>query len=144
MADDWHKLGDFYAESPVLIGDVDCTSYGKDLCESFEVSGYPTIKYFADGDMKGQDYNGGRSYDELKQFAEESLEIQCVVSDPGAACSEKEKAYIEKMKAKSASDRGSQIKRLDGMKDNSMKPELKRWLFERLRILKQFEGGDEL
>mmetsp|Transcript_44557 Transcript_44557/g.82647 ORF Transcript_44557/g.82647 Transcript_44557/m.82647 type:complete len:144 (-) Transcript_44557:306-737(-) len=143
MKPDWDKLGDEYAgSSSVLIGDVDCTADGQDLCEKFEVRGYPTIKYFVDGDTNGEDYQGGRDFDSLKKHVEENLEVKCSVADP-TDCSEKEKGYIEKMKAKTSDDRTTQLKRLDGMKGGSMKPELKQWLNQRLRILQQLEG-DEL
>mmetsp|Transcript_38272 Transcript_38272/g.46718 ORF Transcript_38272/g.46718 Transcript_38272/m.46718 type:complete len:145 (-) Transcript_38272:299-733(-) len=141
MAEDWHKVGDDYAGSSVLIGDVDCTADGKDLCTKYEVRGYPTIKFFKDGDTEGKDYQGGRSYDALKKFAEDELEPKCFVEDP-TACNDKEKAYIEKMKAKSPDDRAAQVKRLEGMNGDSMKAELRQWLVQRLRILKQFETGE--
>jgi protein disulfide-isomerase A6 len=142
MAEDWHKVGDDYAgSSSVLIGDVDCTSDGKELCEKFEVRGYPTIKYFKDGDTAGADYQGGRSYDALKQFVEGELEVMCDVRDPASGCNDKEKAYIEKMTGKSVEERAAQVTRLEGMNGKSMKPELKRWLVQRLRILKQFEDA---
>lgn len=140
----WDQLGGEYAgSSDVLIGDADCTADAKDLCEKFEVRGYPTIKYFKDGDEDGQDYQGGRDFDSLKKFVAENLERPCDVSDP-AKCTEKEKKYIDKMKAKSSEDRKKQISRLDGMKGESMKAELKAWISQRLHILKSLEASDEL
>jgi hypothetical protein len=36
----WDKLGDeFAASSSVLIGDVDCTASGEELCTKFEIRG---------------------------------------------------------------------------------------------------------
>ena len=132
----WDQLGEEYAgSSSVLIGDVDCTADGSDLCEDFQVQGYPTIKYFKDGDMSdGEDYHGGRDFDSLKSFTEENLEVMCDI-DTFDSCTDKEKAYIEKMKAKSADDIEKQYTRLQGMKGSSMKADLKRWLNQRLRIL---------
>jgi protein disulfide-isomerase A6 len=119
----------------VLIGDVDCTGDGQSLCEKFSVSGYPTIKYFSDGDTTtGQDYQSGRDFDSLKKFVADELEVKCDPSDP-SECTEKEKAYIEKMKAKTAEERKAQRDRLSKMKGNSMKAELKAWLNQRLNIL---------
>ena len=104
----------------------------------------PTIKYFVDGDEQGEDYQGGRDFDSLKSFVEETLEIKCDVNKPDE-CSDKEKGYIEKMKAKSSEDRQAQIKRLEGMAGDSMKAELKAWLRQRLWILKSLEKpNDEL
>ena len=139
----WDQLGDEYAaSSSVLIGDADCTDSAEELCEQFEIRGYPTIKYFLDGDTKGEDYQGGRDFDSLKKFVEETLEVKCDVKDP-TECSDKEKAYIEKMKGKTAEERLKQLQRLETMKDGKMKPELKQWLVQRLRILKGLGAGDD-
>jgi protein disulfide-isomerase A6 len=144
MKEDWNTLGDEFADSSsVLIGDVDCTSEeGKDLCDKFDVKGYPTIKYFVDGDMEGQDYQGGRDYDSLLAHATDNLSVKCDVTNP-VECTDKEKAYIEKMKAKTAEDRSKQIHRLSGMLGESMKAELKQWLSQRLHILLSLEEGKE-
>jgi len=147
MTPAWTQLADDYAaSSSVLIADADCTADAKELCEKFEVRGYPTIKYFVDGDMtEGEDYSGGRDYDSLKKFVEEKLEVKCDINDP-AGCTDKEKAYIEKMKAKPADERKAQLVRLETMKGGKMKPELKTWLVQRLRILTALAStdGDEL
>ena len=91
---------------------------------------------------QGEDYAGGRDYDSLKQFVEETLEVKCDVNAP-EECSDKEKAYIEKMKGKTAEERLKQLQRLETMKDGKMKPELKQWLVQRLRILKGLGAGDD-
>ena len=145
MAPAWQQLGDtFNAEtSSVLIADVDCTADGQSLCEDFEVRGYPTIKYFVDGDVTvGQDYQLGRDYDSLEAFVRENLEVKCNISNP-VDCSDKEKGYLEKMKSKSSAERQSQIERLTKMKGDSMKADLKQWLVQRLRILTALEAADQ-
>mmetsp|Transcript_14097 Transcript_14097/g.30713 ORF Transcript_14097/g.30713 Transcript_14097/m.30713 type:complete len:146 (+) Transcript_14097:208-645(+) len=141
----WDQLGDEYAaSSSVLVADVDCTAEGEELCQKYNVGGYPTIKYFVDGNMEGEDYQGGRDFDSLKSFVEDKLEVKCDIKDP-KDCTDKEKGYIEKMKLKSAEEIKAQITRLEGMKSGSMKPELKQWLVQRLRILKALgAGSDEL
>ena len=90
----WEDLGTaFEGSSSVLIGDVDCT-VETDLASEYSVSGYPTIKYFtAETDEKGDSYSGGRDFDSLKKFVEETLEKKCEVSDP-STCSEKEQKFI--------------------------------------------------
>ena len=136
----WDKLGDEYAaSSSVLIGDADCTASGKALCDQFRISGYPTIKYFVDGDTYGELYQGGRDFDTLKSFVEENLEVKCNVKDP-SECTEKEIGYIEKMKAKASAERVAQIERLEKMASSPMKAELKTWLRQRLHILKELEA----
>ena len=99
-----------------------------------------------DGDVSvGEDYSGGRDYDTLKAFVEEKLEVKCDINAPDE-CTDKEKAYIEKMKVKTAEERKSQLVRLETMKDGKMKPELKQWLVQRMRILTALASadGDEL
>lgn len=65
-----------FKDSPTsLIADVDCTAAGQSLCEKNQVQGYPTIKHGDPTDL--QDYQGGRSFEDLKKFAEESLGPSC-------------------------------------------------------------------
>mmetsp|Transcript_9764 Transcript_9764/g.20256 ORF Transcript_9764/g.20256 Transcript_9764/m.20256 type:complete len:141 (-) Transcript_9764:367-789(-) len=139
MKPSWDQLGDEYAaSSSVLIADADCTTSAEELCERFAIRGYPTIKYFLEGDPDGKDYQGGRDYDSLKEFIENELEIKCNIHD-GSGCTDKEKGYIEKMKAKPSEDRIKQVKRLEGMAGDKMKAELKQWLRQRLHILRMLE-----
>lgn len=143
----WDDLASEYEGSSVLIADVDCTVEA-DLCQRFDVSGYPTIKYFTDEtDPKGDSYNGGRSLDDLKKFVVDKLEAKCDASDPeGSGCTEKEQKYIAKQSGKDGDAIKAQIDRLEKMKGSSMKAELKVWLNQRVRILKQMlpEEKDEL
>mmetsp|Transcript_362 Transcript_362/g.840 ORF Transcript_362/g.840 Transcript_362/m.840 type:complete len:136 (-) Transcript_362:104-511(-) len=72
----WDQLMEEFKDSSTsLIADVDCTTEGKDLCETHGVKGFPTIKYGDPSDLK--DYKGGRDFDSLKQFASENLGPQC-------------------------------------------------------------------
>ena len=140
----WDKLGAEYDSSSVVVADVDCT-VESDLCSKFDVKGYPTIKYFKDGDTNGEAYNGGRDFDSLKNFVKETLEVLCNVEDP-SNCDEKETKYITDMKAKGAEAIEKQLTRLTGMLGKSMKAELKAWVSKRVNILKQLksEGKTEL
>lgn len=74
---------------------------------------------------------------------EETLESKCDVNDP-KDCSDKEKGYIVKMKEKSAEERKKQLDRLAGMQGESMKAELKRWLNQRVNILKGLDAKEEV
>merc|ERR1712014_541297 len=77
--------------------DVDCTTDGgKGLCEEHGVRGYPTIKYGNPSDL--QDYNGGRTFDDLKQFAQENLGPTCGPANLDL-CNDEKKAMIEKFMA---------------------------------------------
>jgi len=94
MKPDWDKLSEEFAGNPnALIGDVDCTTDGKDLCETHEVQGFPTLKWGSPDELKK--YEGGRSYDALKKFAEENLGPQCGPEHMDL-CSDKIKEKIEK------------------------------------------------
>ena len=141
----WDKLGTEFADSSsVLIGDADCT-VETELCSDHGVKGYPTIKYFPAGEGKAgaKDYGGGRDFDSLKKFTEETLAGGWDVDDE-STCDEKENAYNAKMRAKGADAIAKQLKRLEGMKNKPMKPELKKWMMARLNILTQLDGKSEL
>lgn len=43
----------------ITLAKVDCTESGKDTCNKYSVSGYPTLKIFSKGDFVS-DYNGPR------------------------------------------------------------------------------------
>ena len=98
------------------------------------MSGYPTIKYFLDG--QEEKYSGGRDYEQLKQFVVDTLEPKCSVEEQDG-CTQREKDYIAKMQAKGAEDIAKQLKRMEGMQSKSMKPDLKAWVNARLRLLTQ-------
>ena len=75
----------------------------------------------------------------------DQLEVKCNVYEP-SECTEREKGYIEKMKAKTEDERAKETERLASMIGKSMKKELKQWISQRLHILKSLEQGssDEL
>jgi protein disulfide-isomerase A6 len=137
MKADWDSLASEYeASSSVVIGDMDCTQHAE-ACSKNGVQGYPTIKYFtAETGKEGASYSGGRKLVDLKAFTADKLEVKCKV-DEQSGCSEKEVKFINVMKEKSAEDRAAQLARLDKMKGNSMKADLKQWLVQRLNILNQ-------
>eukprot|EP00585_Thalassiosira_rotula_P005281 CAMPEP_0196135362 /NCGR_PEP_ID=MMETSP0910-20130528/4021_1 /TAXON_ID=49265 /ORGANISM="Thalassiosira rotula, Strain GSO102" /LENGTH=528 /DNA_ID=CAMNT_0041395487 /DNA_START=106 /DNA_END=1695 /DNA_ORIENTATION=- len=56
-------------ELPVLIGKVDCVDH-HDLCMKRQIQAYPTLKFFVDGEEKG-DYRGHRTVVEMAHFIEE-------------------------------------------------------------------------
>ena len=133
----WDALGDKYASSSsVVVADVDCT-VEQDLCSEYDVKGYPTIKYFtADVDEKGADYSGGRDFDGLKKFVADNLEVKCLLSDD-TGCTDKEKEFMGKWKEKPKADLTAQLDRLTKMVGGTMAPDLKKWVAQRISILKQ-------
>lgn len=86
---------------------------------------------------------GGRDFEALKKHVQDKLERSCDVSDP-TTCDEKEQKFLSQMQAKDAGEVTTQLARLEGMRDQKMKPELKAWLFKRVNILKQLSRKDEL
>merc|ERR1711934_1123350 len=134
MKPDYDKLGaEYEGSSSVNIVDVDCTVH-QDLCGKHGVQGYPTIKYWKDGEAK--DYNSGRSFDAMKKFVEDELEAKCDVADP-KDCTDKEKKFIEARKAKGKEANEKELARLTKMASaGTIKAELKQWLHQRLNILK--------
>merc|ERR1711915_811835 len=93
-----------YKDSDVVgIHGVDCTAAGEPLCQQNGVKGYPTIKYWLPGSKSSKDYQGGRDFNGLKSFVDNTFKALC---DPitQKGCNEQEKRYIEKTKDKSLED----------------------------------------
>jgi len=113
--------------------------------------GWPTVRYFNSGTG-----HGGAPYpkvlpgamcdvlgkdEHMRAYVEEQgMTSLCSVVD-GSGCTEKQTEFIDKWKAKDVSEIEPQLKRLKGMaKDaKSMKPELAKWLGQRIAILGQLE-----
>jgi len=142
MKPDWDKLGDDYAGSnSVVIADVDCTSdEGKPVCQDYEVTGYPTLKYFVKGEK--HEYKGGRAYEQLKKFVDDELAAVCSIDDLEETCSSKEQKYYTKMQGKGMEEVKKQHTRLEKMRGKKMAPSLTKWLNERLDILSQMVEKD--
>jgi len=68
LAPIWEKLGDkFSSDSDVIIAKMDATA---NEVEEFEISGFPTLKYFPSGSSEVVDYNGERTMEAMHQFVE--------------------------------------------------------------------------
>lgn len=95
MKPDWDELGEKFEDSKkVLIGDVDCTEdSAKALCERFGVTGYPTLKYWNQGDQSGETYEGGRTLKDFKKFIK-TLGPACTAGTL-ENCSAKQKAVLQ-------------------------------------------------
>lgn len=102
----WDKLIRQYTNSSsLLVGDVDCTSSGKSLCEAQGIRGYPTIKYGEVGDL--EDYSGGREFADLSAFAA-TLAESCSASR-AESCSEEDRALMAECQAMGAAKRKAMI-----------------------------------
>jgi len=136
MKPDWDKLSKEETSNSLFIADVNCGDQ-ESLCEEEAVHGYPTIKYYIGG--KSELYQGGRGYDDLKQFLHEKLIEKCNINNVSMTCSLKEQEYITKWTSatKHFEDVKKESERLRQMEGSSMKQELKRWLSDRIRILLQ-------
>merc|ERR1712146_793749 len=88
------------------MGDVDCTTGGKSLCDANGVRGDPTIKYGDPNDL--QDYKGGRSLKDLQKFAKENLGPTCGPNNLDL-CDDAKKKQIADLQALSASDLDAKI-----------------------------------
>tara|TARA_B110000008_G_C16958760_1_gene559287 strand:+ start:1133 stop:1762 length:630 start_codon:yes stop_codon:yes gene_type:complete len=89
---DWDRLGED-ADDTVIIADVDCTADGKPLCEKYDIKGFPTLKSF--WGKSSEDYKGGRSYNDLIQYAN-NLKIPCNIKNKNA-CTKEETEELEKL-----------------------------------------------
>jgi len=105
------------------------------------VKGYPTIKYWINGDE--HDYDLGRSFDDLTAFVSNELAAKCTFADVDN-CSEKAKGYVAKWEKKTDDEKKKEIARLDSISKTSLKADLKLWVLERKRILRSGIQSDEL
>jgi len=104
-------MDDFKGSPTSLIADVDCTAGGEKLCEKVGVQGYPSIKYGDPDDLK--DYDGGRSYDDLKKFADNNLGPTCGPENLDL-CGDKTRKKVEDLMKMTAD-------RLEGKISNAMR-----------------------
>lgn len=115
--------------------------------------GWPTIRYFnKDTGLDGGTYVKKTDKAMCDELGNEEM-MTAYVEDYGktslcsildlSGCSEKEMAYIEKMKSKSQSDQDAQLTRLLKMEGGTMTADLHRWLIKRKKILKQLVQVDQ-
>jgi len=135
----------------VAFGDVNLSE--EQVRESFGVpqnpgaGGWPTIRYFnEETGYGGAPYEKKTSdpmceelgnVDNMRAYVEDYGIKRCEIATGGEHCSERQRAFAEKWRSKSSDDVAAQIKRLEGMKDGKMKPDLLDWIKARLVVLKQ-------
>jgi len=103
-------MAEFADSKTALVADVDCTAAGKPLCDSNGVKGFPTIKYGNPSDL--QDYQGGRDFDALLEFANENLGPTCS-PDNLDLCSDEKKEEIKKFQEMGMEALDEKVKALD-------------------------------
>jgi len=102
----WDQLMEEFKDSKsAVVADVDCTVH-QDLCGKHGVQGYPTIKYGDPNNM--EDYQGGRTYEDLSAFAKENLGPSCGPANLDLCDAEQKKA-VEDAMALSAEDLAAKI-----------------------------------
>merc|ERR1719331_3273703 len=111
----------YTGSATALVADVDCTTDGKDLCETHGVQGFPTIKW---GDPSAlEDYEGGRDFDDLESFAKENLKPMCSPKNIDL-CDAEKKAQIESMMKMSEADLDADIEHKEA--ENTFDEEVKK------------------
>lgn len=146
-------VDDFADNNDVAFGDVLLSAHSiRGAPYNPGAGGWPTIRYFnKETGYEGAPYPKKTSKamcDELGDISYMTAYVEemggtskCSVAS-GAGCSEKELGYIAKWKLKSAAEVASQTARLEGMIDGKMKPELAKWIKQRLAVLKQLPADD--
>lgn len=89
----WDRLtSDFEGTTTALVAEVDCTGKGKDLCDKYDVTGFPRLLWGKADEL--QKYFGGREYEEMKRFADDHLGKPCGPNNL-ELCSESHKKAME-------------------------------------------------
>lgn len=110
--------------------------------------GWPTVRYFnKETGYGGKAYEKKTSKSMCDELGEDDL-MQGLVMEAGktslcsistkSGCSPKEATFIDQIASKSETEINEQLNRLNGMSAGKMTPDLKKWLSQRLAILKQF------
>jgi protein disulfide-isomerase A6 len=109
MAPAWSKLtADFEDNENVVVAEVDCT-VERELCEEHGIQGFPTIKQ--GNPILLEDYQGSRSYQALKAFADD-LKPRCGFFNL-ELCDESERKQLEEMMALSEEELEAKISERD-------------------------------
>lgn len=114
IAPAWDQLGEAYtASETAVIVSVDCDDEkNSDICSEFNVEGFPTLKYITGATgPDGDDYSGGRDFEDLKEFADSNLGPTCSYTNLDL-CDEDQKKDIEEVAAMDADAREEKIAEL--------------------------------
>lgn len=72
----WEQLAEMLNEddSEIRIAKVDCTT-DSSVCSAYDVTGYPTLKFFRAGDKEGVKFRGTRDLPSLTTFINEQMRL---------------------------------------------------------------------
>lgn len=94
---EWAIAGDtFQTGDEVLIGAVDATE-NMELADKYDVSGYPTIKYFPKGSTEAEEYKGGRTADTIVSYVNQKAGLSRKVKKAASAVTELTSANFEQI-----------------------------------------------
>mmetsp|Transcript_19893 Transcript_19893/g.45184 ORF Transcript_19893/g.45184 Transcript_19893/m.45184 type:complete len:206 (-) Transcript_19893:254-871(-) len=104
----WEEFAKDYANDPkYIIAEVDCSA-DEDFCEGeMDVTEYPSLQYGSHEDILDE-YDGSLELEALKEFAAESLALQCSIQFENW-CSDEQKELIKRIKAMSSDDLSEKI-----------------------------------
>ncbi|GMN52341.1 hypothetical protein TIFTF001_021484 [Ficus carica] len=141
LAPTYEKLATaFKLEEGVVIANLDADKY-RDLAEKYDVSGFPTLKFFPKNNKAGEEYEGGRDLEDFVNFINEKCgasrdgkgqltskagivsSLDALVKDFVTASDEEKKIYTKVAKnslEKGASYAKKEIERLQRMLEKSI------------------------
>ena len=106
----WNEFSKLHAKSAeLLVGEVDCTAGGgEELCERFEVEGFPTLKFFEAGSSEPEEFDGDEmTVEGFETYSKALLGPAC---SPSAleVCSAEDRKIIESYRALSPEARAAE------------------------------------
>mmetsp|Transcript_32118 Transcript_32118/g.43991 ORF Transcript_32118/g.43991 Transcript_32118/m.43991 type:complete len:155 (+) Transcript_32118:212-676(+) len=145
---------DFAENKAVRFADVNLQGGGPRGSGSPGKGGWPTIRYYnKQTGAAGKDYEKKTSMAMCSELGPEGGLLPSFIEEAGktslcstegpeySGCSDKQKKFIGQVEEMSPEDREKQIARLRTMKDKKMKPELSKWVSQRLVILEALSSS---
>lgn len=142
LAHDWDRLGKEVSSNNVMIGKINCGDHDA-FCKEKGVHQWPMVLYYVNG--KEHIYSDSLAYDDMSLFVLENISPRCGF-DSISNCSDKAALFALKWKQKSNSEILNEIDRLESLlsEADDLKLELKRWIRERIIILRSHNYNDHV